>query len=120
MLYPDNGVAVAPSMRVLMFAASSLLYFTYKNGQCSSMKGCGQLCSKLVVTFRVSVDEYLLHPLKGTLEGTLGKDNVYKFPLNAQHAQALKVSTLFLFSNDNGKRWNVSNLSLKFFHISFI
>ena len=49
MLYPDNGVAVAPSMRVLMFAASSLLYFIYKDEQSCSMQGFMQLCSKLVV-----------------------------------------------------------------------
>ena len=39
MLYPDNGVAVAPSMRVLMFAAASLLYFIYNDEPSGTMKG---------------------------------------------------------------------------------
>ena len=53
----------------------------------------------------------------GVIGGTLVRDTVYEFPLNEPLKQQLGFPTLFIFTNDNGNRWDVSNGFSKYFNI---
>ena len=73
-----------------------------------SFIGC---CSKLIIK----------SGLIGTLNGNLQNDGVYEFHLNEQLKQQMGSSgrNLFVFSNDNGKRWDVSKVFSRHLHISY-